>query len=145
MAQDRNLQLLGIAKKAGLLAIGCEASETAARKGKTKLIVSASDASDRAFRNARINADVCGAICLSVPYTKFDLGCITGRGSPATVAFLDTGLAVAFLKGLAETGDELYIKLWKYLEDSATARDDKDNRTAPGNPTQRRKTNEHDV
>jgi len=123
MAQDKNLQILGIAKKAGLLAIGCEAAETAARKGKTKLIISASDASERAFRNARINADVCGALCLSVPFTKFELGSITGRGSPATVAFLDTGLAVTFLKGLAETGDELYEKLWKYLEDSALTRD----------------------
>ena len=139
MSQDRNLQLLGIAKKAGLLAIGCEASETAARKGKTKLIISASDASERAFRNARINADVCGAICLSVPFTKFELGTIIGRGSPSTVAFLDTGLAVAFLKGLAETGDELYEKLWKYLEDSALAREPRENRNAPGNPTQRRK------
>jgi len=139
MSQDRNLQLLGIAKKAGLLAIGCEASETAARKGKTKLIISASDASERAFRNARINADVCGAICLSVPFTKFELGTIIGRGSPSTVAFLDTGLAVAFLKGLAETGDELYEKLWKYLEDSALAREPRENRSAPGNPTQRRK------
>ena len=139
MAQDRNLQLLGMAKKAGLLAIGCEATETAARKGKTKLIISASDASERAFRNARINADSSGALCLAVPFTKFELGCITGRGSPATVAFLDTGLAVAFLKGLAETGDELYEKLWKYLEESALSRDDKDISAASDNPTQRRK------
>ena len=145
MAQDRNLQLLGIAKKAGLLAIGCEAAEAAARKGKTKLIISASDASERAFRNARINADVCGALCLTVPYTGFELGCITGRGSPATVAFLDTGLAVAFLKGLAETGDELYEKLWNYLEVSAKTRDQKDICATSDNPTKRRKSNEHDV
>ena len=138
MDQDKNLQLLGLAKKAGLLAIGCEAVEIATRKGKTKLVISASDASERAFRNARINADDCGALCLTVPYTKFELGCITGRGSPATVAFLDTGLAVAFLKGLAETGDELYGKLWKYLEDSAVARDDKDKSNTSGNPAQRR-------
>jgi len=138
MEQDKNLQLLGLAKKAGLLAIGCEAAETAARKGKTKLIISATDASERAFRNARINADVCGAICLTVPYTRFELGCITGRGSPATVAFLDTGLAVAFLKGLAETGDELFGKLWKYLEDSAVAQNEKETRNTSDNPTQRR-------
>ena len=127
--RERNLQLLGIAKKAGLLAVGCEASEIAARKGKTKLIISASDASERAFRNARINADAGGAMCLTVPYTKHELGCITGRGSPATVAFLDTGLAVSFLKGLAETGDELYEKLWKYLEDTARAQDRSERRT----------------
>ena len=145
MSQDKNLNILGLAKKAGLLAIGCEASEAAARKGKTKLIISASDASERAFRNARINADVCGALCLAVPYTRFELGCITGRGSPATVAFLDTGLAVAFLKGLAETGDELYEKLWNYLEDSAIARDQKNSSATSGKPTKRRKSDEYDV
>ena len=139
--QVRNLQLLGIAKKAGLLAIGCEDSESAARNGKTKLIISASDASERAFRNARINADFCGAICLTVPYTKYELGCITGRGSPATIAFLDTGLAVGFLKGLAETGDELYGKLWKYLEDTALAKENTEKRNpSGGTPSGERRT-----
>ena len=124
MAQtDRILQILGLAKKAGLLAIGFEAVGTAARKGKTKLIISAEDASERAYRNARIYADSCGAICMVVPYTKFDLGCITGRGTPSTIAFLDTGLAVAFIKGLAESGHELSGKVWKFLEQSADARE----------------------
>jgi len=126
MAQnDRNLQMLGLAKKAGLLAIGFEAVDTAARKGQTKLIISAEDASERAYRNARIYADSCGAICMVVPYTKFDIGCITGRGTPSTVAFLDTGLAVAFIKGLAESGHELSGKVWEFLERSADAREKK--------------------
>ena len=129
---DRSLNLIGLSKKAGLLAVGCEAAGVAARKGQTKLIISASDASERAYRNARISADACGAICMAVPYTKFELGSITGRGSPATVAILDTGLAVTFLKGLAETGDELYEKLWKFLEDSARAREENENNTSPG-------------
>jgi len=133
MAQvDRNLQILGLAKKGGLLAIGCEAVETAARKGQTKLIISASDASERAYRNARINADSCGAICMNVPYTKFELGSITGRGSPASIAFLETGLAVTFIKGLAESGHELSGKVWKFLEHSATAREQKEQHTPPG-------------
>jgi len=134
---DRNLQIIGLAKKAGLLAIGCEATEVSARKGLTKLIISASDASERAYRNARINADYCGAICLSVPYTKFELGCITGRGSPATIAFLDTGLAVTLIKGLAESGHEISAKVWKYLEHSAVTREDKETPAQPA--SQRRK------
>jgi len=119
MAQDRNLQILGLAKKAGKLAIGCEAAQSAARNEQTKLIISASDASERAYRNAKINADSAGAICIVVPYTKFELGSITGRGSPGTVAFLDIGLAVRFLQGLAQTNPEPFGKLWEFLEKSA--------------------------
>jgi len=116
-----------MAMKAGLLAIGCDAAGTAARQGKTKLIISANDASERAFKNAKINADAGGAICLVVPYTKFEIGHITGRGSPGTVAFLDTGLAVRFLQGLAETGSEQYKKLWRFLEQTAEAREKNSN------------------
>ena len=133
MAQnDRNLQIIGLAKKAGLLAIGSEAVEIAARKGQTKLIISADDASERAYRNARINADSCGAICMVVPYSKFELGSITGRGSPSTAAFLDTGLAVTFIKGLAESGHELSSKVWKFLEQSAQAHEPIEQRDQPG-------------
>ena len=145
MAQvDRSLRILGLGKKAGLLAIGCDAADTAARKEQTKLIISASDASERAYRNARISADSCGAICMVVPYTKHELGCITGRGSPATIAFLDTGLAATFIKGLAEAGHELSGKVWKFLEQSANAREKKEKHTQPddnassGSHTQRR-------
>jgi len=133
---EQCLRILGLAKKAGLLAIGCDASETAARKGQTKLVISADDASERAYRNARISADTCGAICMVVPFTKFELGNITGRGSPATVAFLDTGLAVTFIKCLAEAGHELSGKVWKYLEHSASSRDEKEQNAPPGARTQ---------
>ena len=43
---DRSLALLGMAKKAGLLAIGSEAAAVAARRGDAKLIITANDASD---------------------------------------------------------------------------------------------------
>jgi len=129
---DKNLQILGLAKKAGLLAIGGEAASEAARSSKTKLIISASDASDRAFKNARLSADAGGAICMVVPYTMFELGNIIGRGSPATIAFLDTGLAVRFIEGLAETDPEICGKVWKFLQQSANTREEKINRTASG-------------
>jgi len=119
MSQDRNLQILGLAKKAGLLAVGEEAAGAAARSGKTKLIISASDASERSYRNARINADAGFAMCIVVPYTKFELGSIVGRGSPGTIAFLDTGLAVRFLQGLAEKQPEPFQKLWEFLENQS--------------------------
>jgi ribosomal protein L30E len=129
---DRNLQILGLAQKAGLLALGCDAAGTAARKGTTKLIVSASDASERAYRNARINADAGGAMCLVVPYTMFDLGAATGQGALGTVAFLDTGLAVRFLQGLAETQPDPFGKLWEFLEQSANAHEESEKQAPQG-------------
>ena len=128
---DHTLNILGLAKKAGLLAVGCEAVGAASRKGKTKLIISASDASARAYRTARFNADDCGAICLVVPYTMFELGNVTGRGSPGTIAFLDTGLAVRFLKGLAESEYELYGKVWEFLEQKSRTFQDEGKESPP--------------
>jgi len=141
MSQDRNLQILGLAKKAGLLAVGEESAGAAARSGKSKLIISASDASERSYRNARINADAGFAMCIVVPYTKFELGNVTGRGSPGTVAILDIGLAVRFLQGLAETQPEPFKKLWEFLEASANEREHKENTDRTGSiPTGKRRT-----
>ena len=98
---DHNLQLLGIAKKAGYLAVGGEAASAAARSGKAVLIIAAADASDNAKRRAKRDSEFCGAAYAAAPYTRFELGSITGRGSPGIIALLDTGLASTFIGGLA--------------------------------------------
>jgi len=101
---DKSLQLLGMAKKAGLLAVGSEDTAASARRGKAKLIITASDASGGTVRRAKANAESGGARYIAVPFTKFELGSITGRGSPGTIAFLDKGLADGFTNRLAEAG-----------------------------------------
>ena len=116
---DRNLQLLGIAKKAGLLAVGGDDVSAAARTGKARLIISASDASGGSLRRAQINAETGDALCVTVPYTKFELGSVTRRGSPGTVAFLDAGLAAGFMKGLAGIEPERYSNTADLLEEEA--------------------------
>jgi ribosomal protein L7Ae-like RNA K-turn-binding protein len=121
MNHDRNLQLLGIAKKAGLLAIGGDAVGSVARTGKARLVISASDASPGAFRRARYATETSSTIFIIVPYTKFELGNVTGRGSPGTVAFLDVGLAAKFVKGLAEMQPERYGETAKQLTEKAVA------------------------
>ena len=93
---DRCLSLLGMAKKAGLLAVGGEATVAAARRNTARLIITANDASDGSKRRARSIAEQNGIKYIAVPYTKFEIGSITGRGSPGTVAFLDKGLAKSF-------------------------------------------------
>ena len=100
---NRNLAHLGIAKKAGLLAVGSEAAATAARRGDATLIITASDASEGSVRRAKINAETNGIKHINVPFTMFELGSIAGRGSPGTIAFLDKGLAEGFTKRLKES------------------------------------------
>jgi len=122
---DRNLQLLGIARKAGLIAVGSEAVATATRKAKARLVLSASDSSEGALRRALSGAKTSGVVHVTVPYTKFELGQITGRGSPGTVAVLDAGLAAGFLKGLAEAEPERYSTAAQKLESEAGAQANK--------------------
>ena len=100
---DRSLALLGMAKKAGRLAVGSEAASTAARRGEAVLIITACDASEGSVRRAKANAESNGVEYTAVPFTMFDLGKTAGRGSPGTIAFLDKGLADGFKKRLADT------------------------------------------
>jgi len=100
---DKTLGLLGIAKKAGFLAIGSEQTAISARQGKAHLILSASDASDGTLRRAKANAEQFEIKYFLTKYTKFELGSITGRGSPGVLAILDKGLAESFEKKLTET------------------------------------------
>ena len=115
------LNLLGMAKKAGLIAIGSEAVKTLAREGKVELIILATDTSEGSARQARYSAEDSGAICIDTPYTKFELGNVTGRGSPGTVAFFDLGLAAEFMKRLSELDKTRYGETAKEFEIRAKA------------------------
>jgi len=97
---NNNLRILGLAKKAGLLAIGTESVTEAARQKKAAAILSASDASDRSKRQAHRNSEDCGAIHIIVPYTKMELAAVIGRGEPGMIAILDKGLADKFTEEL---------------------------------------------
>ena len=127
---DRNLQLLGIARKAGLLAVGAESVSAAARAGKASAVFSAGDASDGAKRRASRDSEFCGAVYSEIPYTKFELGNVTGRGSPGTLAILDPGLAGKFLRGLAEGCPERYGKMADLLAERTGVREGNSKNTA---------------
>ena len=119
---DRSLQLIGMARKAGLLAVGGEAVKAALRAGKAWLVISASDASEGSARRTRFGAESSGAAYIDAPYTKFEIGNITGRGSPGTVAILDGGLAAGFVKGLAANEPERYGEAEELLESKVRCR-----------------------
>ena len=120
---DRTLSILGIAKKANLIAIGLSDVSAATQSGNAVLILSASDASDGSVRRAQTDAGNGGAIHITVPYSKLELGHITGRGSPGTIAFLDAGLAAGFVKGLVQAGHDRYSEAAEQLTRSPVAGD----------------------
>jgi ribosomal protein L7Ae-like RNA K-turn-binding protein len=116
---DHNLRFLGMAKKAALLAVGFEDTSKAMLLNKAQLVLSASDASEGSKRRARENSRHCGAIYAEVPYTMMELGTITGRGSPGTLAILEPGLAAGFLEGLAKTNPEMYEEMATQMSEKA--------------------------
>ena len=128
---DRNLLIIGLAKKAGLLAVGADDTYSAARAGKARLVISACDASGGALRRAGNSAEAACALHIVVPYTSFELGNVSGRGSPGTAAFLDTGLAARFLKGLAETEPDRYSAAAESLMQEERARAEEIKRRPP--------------
>ena len=99
---------LGIARKAGKLDIGEEAVAEAARLRRARLIMTASDASERACRHARTAAEGSGAVYISLPYTKAELGAAVGRGSPGIMAVTDIGIAEAIAGRLEQSSPEEY-------------------------------------
>ena len=101
-------RLLGIAKKAGLLEIGDDSVGRAARSGKAKVILSASDASEVSKRRARGYAETHGAVHLILPSTKEELGIIVGRGSPGMLTILDAGIAAKYVSMLAASNPDQY-------------------------------------
>ena len=116
---DQNLRILGLARKASLLAVGLDDVSKAARIKNVSLIVSASDASEGAKRRAGNDAEFCGAVYAQIPYTMQELGIMAGRGSPGTIAFLEPGLAAKFLTGLAAAHPERFQKDAEILEQQA--------------------------
>ena len=113
------LGVLGLAKKAGLLEIGDESVNIASKRGKAKLILSASDASDASKRHAKYYAENSGGEWTQLEFTKSELAEIIGRGAPGIIAITDPGLAHSFLVKLAESGTEGCEKIIEKLRNDA--------------------------
>ena len=105
---QKPLNWIGMAKKAGLLAIGSDTVKTATRTEKAKLIALTSDISEKSAEHIKYNSEITNTICIDTPYTKFEFGRVAGRGSPGVVAFLDLGLATEFMKALTVLDEERY-------------------------------------
>ena len=116
---DNILPLIGIAKKAGQLAIGEEPVGAAARAHKARLILLTSDAAAATVRRAESFAQAGGIFTLPLAATKAELGGILGRTSCAMVAILDAGLAASIGKKIAAAHPDSFIEQAADLERKA--------------------------
>lgn len=102
------LHLIGLARKAGRLAVGEDPVGEAVKSREGKLLLVACDAAENTIRRAGHMAESGTAPCLTVPFTKAELGHTVGRSSCALLAFTDVGLACAAAEKLAAEDPEQY-------------------------------------
>lgn len=93
---NKDLSLLGLAKKAGRLCVGNDAVSEALHTGRACVVVMAEDAAGntvRRFQNRRGEVPI-----ETLPYPKETLGAAIGYKSCAIAAICDAGFAEAFYK-----------------------------------------------
>ena len=95
------LSTLGLAQKAGMVAIGEEPVASVARSKHARVILTAEDAAPGTVRRAASFAETGACLLLGIPADKEALGRALGRTSCAMAAITDIGFAEAIVKKLA--------------------------------------------
>ena len=108
--ENRALNYLSLARKAGKAELGEEPVGAAARAGKAYLIVVARDASDHTWRRAKSFAAGTEQQVLRLKETKDELGQSIGRESLAIAAITDAALALALVKAMEPTEDTAQVQ-----------------------------------
>ncbi len=114
---DKALNMLALARKAGLIELGEEPVGAAARAQKARLVLVAQDAGDHTWRRAKSFVAGTSQLSLKIPYTKDEMGMAIGRTSLAIAAFTDPAMALAFVKALPQP--EKYSEELASLEERA--------------------------
>ncbi len=123
------LSFLGLAMKAGKVELGEEYIAMAARAGKAKVILTASDAGENALTRATNASNAAHCPIAALPYTKEALGAALGKGPVSAAAITDISFASAFIvklsaerEGYLEIEEALNEKNAKFLERQKEAR-----------------------
>ena len=98
---DRLMNLLGLARKAGKLELGSEAVKQAVRRHRTKLVLLSADLSEKTARSFRDEAEKAGVRAASLPTGMDAVQTALGRRA-GVIAVNDGGFAQALLKLCAE-------------------------------------------
>ena len=99
---DKALNYLALAKRGRLVELGEEPVGAAARALHARLVVVAKDASDHTWRRAKSFVAGTDQLAIRFPFSKDELGQVTGRTELAIAAFTDPAMALAFVKALPE-------------------------------------------
>ena len=101
MKNDRAMQMLSLAQRAGKVASGEFMTETSVKEGKSHLVIIAADASENTQKKFR---DMC--TFYEVPYLVYgdrdSLGHVIGKDFRASVSVNDAGLAEEIRKRATE-------------------------------------------
>lgn len=113
------LHLIGLALKGSRLEIGEEPVDAACRAKRAKVVLLASDAAENTARRAERFGQTGKVPCVTLPFTKVELGRATGRASCAMLALTDVGLAASLLGKLAALYPERYGETARTLDEEA--------------------------
>ena len=116
---DKVLHLVGLCRRGGRLAVGEEPAGAACRARDCRLLLVAGDAADNTLRRARHFADAGQCLCLTLPYSREELGAAAGRGMCALAAVTDIGMACAIAQRLSETDPLRYGEAARRLQEKA--------------------------
>ena len=104
---NKALNYLSLARKAGRAELGEEPVGDVSRTGKAYVIAVASDASDHTWRRAKSFAAGTEQQCVRMEATKDEMGLMVGRTSLAIAAITDVSLALALVKTLPKADPQV--------------------------------------
>lgn len=107
MTDARILNLLGLARRGGNLAVGEEPVGDACSRHKARVVFLANDAGDTICRRAARMAENGNAPLVTLPWTKAEVGASLGRATCALLALTDQGLASTVVSRLSERDESL--------------------------------------
>lgn len=99
--ESNYLGLLGLARRAGMLAIGDESARVALQSKKARLLLMASDASERTKETFSFISESTEIPYVEVPESREEFGNALGKRPVAAVAICDLGFAAAIVKKLS--------------------------------------------
>ena len=107
MTDNNTLNLLGLARRGGNLALGEEPVSDVCQLHKARVVFLARDAGDTTCRRGARMAESGNAPLVTLPWTKAEVGAALGRATCALLALTDQGLASAVISRLAQNDESL--------------------------------------